>query len=214
MAPKVKEAMGVVSDVLETACGWAICAVALYSILFVNMTGNGTLWDAIRGVVMEAPAAAPKRDVAVQTRVVPARPVDAAAKAQNHMLLIPDEPEKEFSVPVLAAQQPARAADQITDAPADAKAGADWRKHLNGSLRTFTVYGDGDQARVTSSGAASSGKASVVAAPSAVRTVAVAATPATAASPYRAGMAAEARPGISDHVSRVGDAADGVNNFR
>ena len=143
MAPKVKAAFGVLSDAIETACGWAFGAVAIYALLFVNMTGNGTLWDSMRGVIMDQSVAPPKA-AAVQTRVVPVRPVDSMAVAQNRMLMVPSEPTSEFSVPVLAADQP-RAADQITDAPADAKAGKSWKKHLNGSLRTFTVYGEGEQ---------------------------------------------------------------------
>jgi hypothetical protein len=208
MAPKVKEAFAVMSDAVETACGWAFVAVALYALLFVNMTGNGTLWESIRGVLRDESAAAPKV-AAVQTRVVPVRPVDAATIEQNRMLLIPNEPVKEFAVTVAAPDQPARAADQITDAPSDAKAGKDWRKHLAGSLRTFTVYGEGEQR--SSASASASGGASR--APSAVH--AVAATPAATASAYRAGIAAQARPGVSDHVSRVdAGTGDGLRNFR
>jgi hypothetical protein len=208
MAPKVKEAIGVMSDALETAIGWAFCAVALYALLFVNMTGNGTLWESIRGVVMDVPAAAPK-NASVQTRVVPDRPVDAMEKAQNRMLMVPDVADKEFSVPVLAQNQPSRAADQITDAPADSKAGKDWRKHLSGSLRTFTVYGKGEQSSSASASAASGARP----APSA-SAASVAPTPATAASAYRAGIEAAARPGVSDHVAPVGNVGDGVRNFR
>ena len=201
---KVKAALGVMTDALETAAGWAFCAIALYALLFVNMTGNGTLWDSLRGVVMDAPAPIEK-NATVQTRVVPMRPVDAMEKAQNRMLMVPDVPEKEFSVPVLAQNQPVRAIDQITDAPADVKAGKDWRRHLTGSLRTFTVYGQGDEH--------SSAEASASAAPAA-SVAAAAPTPATAASAYHAGLTAEARPGISDHVARVGSVGDGVRNFR
>jgi hypothetical protein len=212
MAPKVKAAVGVISDALETAISWAFVAVALYALLFVNMTGNGTLWDSIRGVVKDAPSVTPS-NVAVQTRVVPDRPLDATEKmerVQDRMLMMPTVPDKEFSVPVVAQNQPLRAADQITDAPADAKAGKDWRKHLNGSLRTFTVYGQGDE---HSSASASAGSVSAPSAPAA--TVAAAApTPATAASAYRAGFTAQARPGISDHVAPVGSVGDGVRNFR
>lgn len=208
MAPKVKEAIGVMSDALETALGWAFCAVALYALLFVNMTGNGTLWDSLKGVVMDAPVPTPK-DAAVQTRVVPVRPVDAMEKAQNRMLMVPDVPDKEFSVAVLAQAQPGRAADQITDAPRDAKAGKDWRKHLSGSLRTFTVYGQGEErsSASASAGTAQAAPASEAAAP--------APTPATAVSAYRAGFAAEARPGVTNHVSQVGaGVSDGVRNIR
>ena len=215
MAPKAKDAIGVMSDALETACGWALCAVALYALLFVNLTGNGTLWESLRGVVQDQIPAPALMNAAVQTRVVPARPPDpdaGAVKEQNRMLLIPNEPDKEFKVPVVAQAQPERAADQITDAPADARAGTDWHKHLTGSLRTFTVYGNGDQ-QSSASASAGSGKAASGSAPA--RSAATAPTPATEVSAYRAGITAAARPGVTDHVSQVdAGTADGVQNFR
>lgn len=207
MAPKVKAAMDVLTEALETALGWAFCAVALYALLFVNMTGNGTLWDSIRGVVLDEPAPA-RTNVAVQTRVVPVRPVDPMEKAQDRMLMVPTVPDKEFSVPVVAQNQPVRAADQITDAPRDASAGKDWRRHLTGSLRTFTVYGEGDEHSSASASAASAAPARGASA------AAPAPTPATASSAYHAGFAATARPGVSDHISSVGNVGDGVRNFR
>ena len=214
MAPKVKEAMGVMSDALETACGWAFVVVAIYALLFVNMTGNGTLWESMRGVLMDASVAPPK-DAAVQVRVVPVRPVDAMTVAQNRMLMVPGEPEKEFSVPVLAANQPGRAAGQITDAPSDGKTGKDWRKHLDGSLRKFTVYGAGEQHSSASTSAGPAAKSSSGSGAPAVRVAAPVATPAVAASAYHAGITAEARPGVTDHVSQVGESSgDGVRNFR
>ena len=210
MAPRVKIAMGVMSEVLEMACGWAFVAVALYAMLFLNLTGNGTLWDSLRGIVGDAGPAPLLTNARVQTRVVPVRPIDdveAKTKAQNRMLLIPNEPEQEFKVPVLA--QPGRGADQITDAPADASAGKDWQRHLNGSLRTFTVYGNGEQG---SSASASAGSAKGT---QSARAAAPAGSPATEVSAYHAGITAEARPGVSDHVSQVGaGVGDGVRNFR
>jgi hypothetical protein len=215
MAHKGKAALGAMSDALETACGWAFCAVALYSLLFLNLTGNGTLWDALRGVMGDALPAEMPMNAAVQTRVVPMRPPgadDKAVKSQDRMLLIPSEPEHEFAVPVVVQQQPGRGADQFTDAPADASAGTDWRKHLNGSLRTFTVYGNGDQQSVAPASAGSA-KNSSGSAPA--RAAAPAPTPATAVSAYHAGIAAAARPGVTDHVSQVdAGTADGVQNFR
>jgi len=210
MAPKVKAAVDVVTDAFATAVGWAFCGVALYALLFVNMTGNGSLWDSLRGVVLDEPAKAPS-DVSVQTRVVPVRPVDAMEKAQNRMLMVPEVPEKEFSVPVVAQTQPARHADQITDAPADSKAGKDWRKHLTGSLRTFTVYGEGDE---HSSASASATTMPAPAAQSAAEASAPAPIRATASSAYRAGLGAAARPGVSDHIAPAGSVGDGVRNFR
>jgi hypothetical protein len=207
MAPKVKAAMGTMSEVLKTALEWALCAVAGYGIMFVNVTGDGNLWDSVRGIVMDAREPGVPANVAVQTRVVPVRPEDSAVKAQNRMLLVP-EVNQEFSVPVQAAQQPAQA-ERVGDAPADAKAGKDWRRHLTGSLRTFTVYGEGEQRNSASASAGS------VSAPGSTSAGAAAApTPSVASSSYRAGFTAAARPGITDHVSRIGDSADGVRNFR
>jgi len=208
MAPKVKEAMSWMSDAVETAAGWAIVAVAVYGLLFVDMTGNGRLWDAIRGVAQDSVPAKTPGNVAVQIRRVPVRPADYETKAQNRMLLVPEVPDKEIEVAVVAPQ-PA-SGDQLTDAPADAHAGKDWRVHLKGEMRKFSVYGKGEER--------SSASASAVSAPAAARAqdVAVSApTPAAAVSAYRAGSAAEARPGIGDHVTRVSDgASDGVRNFR
>lgn len=207
MAPKVKEAMGWASEAIETAAGWAIVAVALYGLLFVDMTGNGRLWDAMRGVAKDSFAAqpAPRGDVAVEVRRVPVRPPDLAVKAQNHMLLVPEVPDHEIDVPVVASNQSPAPADRMTDAPADAHAGKDWRVHIKGQMRTFTVYGRGEER--------SSASASVTDAPAAAADSAP--TPSVAASAYRAGAGAIARPGIASRVTPVSDgAADGVRNFR
>lgn len=207
MAPKVKAAVGMVSDAIETACGWAIVVFAVYGLLFVDVTGNGRLWDAVVGVARESTATTAQRNTAVQTRVVPVRPVDPMKKAQDRMLLIPEEPQQEIAVPVLASNQPT---DQMTDAPADAGAGKTWKKSLKGSLRTFTVYGNGEE---HSSASASAGSAP--AAPSAHASAPVV-TVASADSAYRAGTAAAtARPGVSSRASSMGAApSDGVRNFR
>lgn len=209
MAPKVKEAMGVVSDALETAAGWAIIALAVYGILFVDVTGNGRLWDAIRGVAKDTVAVAPAPKGGVQMRVVPVRPPDMEVKTQNHMLLVPEAPEEELHVSVSAPA--AGAPDQLTDAPADDHAGKDWRVGLQGNLRKFTVYGQGEE---HSSASASAGSAPAAAARTTTASRA-AATPVAAGSAYHLGSTAEARPGISSRVTPVSNGAtDGVRNFR
>jgi hypothetical protein len=221
MAPKVKEAMGWMSEAFETACGWALVAVSVYCLLFLNLTGNGRLFDALRGAVQEnlGLPVTPKT-VAVQTRVVPVRPPDMEKKAQDRMLMISEAPEKEISVPVLAAVQP-RDADQITDSPSDSASGKDWRVHLTTQLRKFTVYGKGDERSSASAGGAaapaarSSGASPATRASAPAVVVAAGPTPPVAGSAYTAGASAEARPGIGDHVSRVSDGGDdGVRNFR
>ncbi len=211
MAPKVKEALNWATEAVETACGWAAAVVLVYAVLFMDFNGNGRLIDSIKGAAQEALGAAPApRPVAVQTRVVPVRPVDEEKVAQDRMLTLPEVANEEIRVPVAAADQP-RPAEQMTDAPADAGAKGDWRKHLTTSLRSFTVYGRGEQTSSASASATSAVKGA------AVKASAAAPTQAVAASAFRQGLSApaQARPGVSDHVVRVGDApADGVRNFR
>jgi len=207
MAPKVREAMSWASEAVETACGWALAALAVYAVLFVDFNGNGRLIDSIRGAAREAVGEAPApRPAALRTRVVPVRPVDEAKVAQDRMLTLPEVADQEIRVPVAAADQPA---ETITDAPADPRAGKDWRKHLTTSLRKFTVYGRGEQ---TSSASASVSSASGATA----RASGAAPTAAVAASAYRQGAAfpAQARPGVSDHVVKVDGTSDNVRNFR
>jgi hypothetical protein len=206
MAPKVKEAMSCLSDAMEMAAGCALVVVAAYAILLVDLTGNGRLWDAARGLAFDSTAPAPLQNTAVVTRAVPVRPQGLEERAQSRMLVLPEVPDKEVKVAVLASEQPFRA-EALTDALSDAQPGKDWRVHLNGGLRTFTVYGKGDERSSASASATAS------AAPAAA--VVPAPTPAVAASAYRAGAASGARPGISDHVARIsGVSGDGVRNFR
>ncbi|MFI5347670.1 MAG: hypothetical protein ACHQ51_14945 [Elusimicrobiota bacterium] len=211
MTKKVKTAMEWISEAVGIAVTCAVVAAGIYGLLFVDLTGNGRLWDALRGVAQDA-AASPRstgREV-VEIRRVPVRPPDLEAKAQNHMLLVPEVPDKEIEVAVLSQNQPAPqpVADAMTDAPADKTAGKDWRVHLQGEMRNFSVYGKGEQqssAAMSAGASRSSAGASPVSAP----------TPAAAVSAYRTGIAAEARPGITDHVSNVsGGTSDGVRNFR
>ena len=210
MAPKVKEALSWLSEAAETAAGWATVVLIAYALLFMDLNGNGRLVDTFSAAAREALGLAPApKAVAVQTRVVPVRPVDEAKVAQDRMFAIPEEPQQEIRVPVAANDQPRP--EQMTDAPADASAGKDWRKHLSTKLRTFTVYGRGDETSSASASAAnapaSASGAGAVPAP----------TPAASGSAARLGSSAPAvaRPGVSSRVSRVGEApADSVRNFR
>jgi hypothetical protein len=209
MAPKVKEAVDWAKEAVETACGWAAVVVVAYALLFMDFNGNGRLIDSIKGAAQEAMGVAPApRPVALRTRVVPVRPVDEAKVAQDRMFAIPEVANEEIRVPVVAADQP-RVADEMTDAPADTNAKGDWRKHLTSSLRSFTVYGRGDQSSSASASASKGTAATKVSAPAPTAAVAVSAFSQGSSTP------AQARPGVSDHVSRVGEApADGVRNFR
>ena len=150
------------------------------------------------------------------TLAAPTRAGGTGGKVQDRILMIPDAPEKELPAPIVAQRtelSPARTADKITDAPADAKVGKDWRMHLTSTLRKFTIYGGGEQRAFASVSAA---PIHGPPAPPSVSTPAVPApTPATSFSAYRAGASAEARPGVSSRVAPVDTGAgDGVRNFR
>ena len=211
MAPKVKAAVDSIREALAIATAFAVCSALAYALLFMDLTGNGRLWDAMRGLANES--AGVRGAPAVQIRRVPVRPIDREVEAQNRMLALPEVAREEIKVDVLAAQQPLERPappERVTDAPADKGAVGDWRKHLSGELRRFTVYGQGEQP--SQSGGAAPAAAARGTSAAASRP---APTPAAAASAYAAGPTAEPRPGIGDHVSRVsGGAADGVRNFR
>jgi hypothetical protein len=108
MPARVKEAVGVFTGLLHTALGWGLVVVVFYALLFVNMTGKGTLWDSLRGLAREAAAPRPPTNASVQRRVVPLKPVDDADKAQGRMLSMPEGPDNAIAVTVLAPNQPAR----------------------------------------------------------------------------------------------------------
>lgn len=191
MTAKVKSMLTVVSEVVETAAGYAFLAVGIYSALFVDITGNGTLWNTLRHLKDggSATAAAPNatRIVKVPTQVV-------AGKAhEDRILAVFDEAPPEsvaavYPAPESAGERPAAA---FTDTPADPQAGKTWKVGLTGELRNFTVYGKGDQ---TSSAAAAPAALIVPAA----QTVVVAAS----GSPARAAAESAARPGMGSRLSR------------
>jgi len=208
MAPKVKAAMDWLTEAVSIALTCAVAAAGIYALLFVDITGNGRLWDALRGVAQDSAAQNHAGISVSRIRRVPVRPVDMEVEAQNRMLVLPEVTQQEIKVVVAAADQPRVAAPEpLTDAPADKGVGKDWRKHLAGEMRRFTVYGKGEQSSSASAAVAD------VSAPQAQP--APAPTPAAPDSAYQSGVAAEARPGIGDRVSRVsGGTADGVRNFR
>jgi hypothetical protein len=207
MTSKAKETIGAISDALETACGWAIGVVLAYGILFVDLTGNGRLWDAIRGTLVNTyePPIVRQGDYAVQMRLVPVRPEDMRVKAQNKLLQIPMGPDEEMKVPVVAPT-PSANADRVSDAPSDAGAAREWRTHLTSQLRSVAVYGHGEQAPLGGFQA----PGAPVADGSNLSPTAKNQTPA-----YAAGQTARARPGIGSRPSQVTpNGKDGVRNFR
>lgn len=207
MAPKVKSVLSAVSDAVETACGWAILAVGLYCAVFMDVTGGGSLWTAVRGLTGHA-AAPVDSPAAVRRVTVPAHGVETADPNQERVLVVFEEPKKDGLVAAVAAAPDAylkRPEAAYTDSPADPGAGKDWKKSLKGDLRKFTTYGQGEQAPVS---------ATVAAAPQqqAPAPVAIVAASGSAA---RVGAVAAARPGVGSRLSSgSGAQADTVRNIR
>lgn len=191
---KVKDVVRWLSDVIETACGWALLALTLYALLFLDLTGNGSAWNALRGVA---------RDAAPVTRI---SVLAHEAEPDRDRMLIASEPG---AATASAPDQPRveRPAAAMTDAPAEQSAKGDWKAHLSGSLRRFVVYGQGEQTT----------SASVSAPASAVPAHTAAPTASVPGSAYQAGAVAApaARPGIGTRVSRVASGpADSVRNIK
>lgn len=196
MTAKVKSVLTVASEALETAAGYALVAVGLYAAIFVDMTGGGSLWKTMHSLHetaqegLESPNAT--RVIKVPTQVV------AEKVHEDRMLAVFDEPEQTGTVaavypaPDAAGQRPSAA---MTDSPADPRSGKTWRRSLKGELRSFTVYGNGEQ--TTSASMSVAGGAAAHA--TAVSAPAVAAVEGSAA---RAETAAAARPGMSSRLSR------------
>lgn len=141
MNTKVRDAMDGVTQLIETAAGWACVALALYVLAFVDLTGNGRLVDALRGALEERPAQSWRGPMAVKTVVVPVNTVNQERREQNRMLLIPDADEPEVAVAVRAeAAQPAFPAAAAAAASAPA-----WKRSLAGGLRKLRIYGKGEE---------------------------------------------------------------------
>jgi len=193
MTAKVKSMLTVVSEVVETAAGYAFLAVGIYSALFIDVTGNGSLWNTLRHLKDggSETAAGPNatRVIKVPTQVV-------AGKAhEDRILAVFDEPQPADTVAVYQAPESVgeRPEAAFTDTPADPDAGKTWKVGLKGELRNFTTYGKGDQ---TTSATAS--------APAATPALAPAAQTVVAASGSAGHAAAEsaARPGMGSRLSR------------
>ena len=194
-------------EAVETVSGWAFLVLGLYALLFVDLSGNGRVWDAVKGVVQDAMPVAPQT-IAIHTVHLDERFVDPLDKDQNKMLMLQSGYDKEISINVLDENQPRSAAAMI-DAPSDKNSTKDWKKHLRGKLRRFIVYGAGES--TTSSSVSVDAR---TAASGAVAGPAVAPEPAVEASPAQTGASAEARPGISSRVRWVSNgASDSVRNF-
>jgi len=196
---------GGLSKIIEIVCGWALGGGIVYVLFFVDLTGGGSLYAGLRQIILEE-TATEVESAPVKGYILPARTIDEQRKAEDRMLMVPQAPEQQTMVLV---ENPSRPKAAMTDAPTDKSAGKDWRPHISGQLRTFSVYGNGEESVAGAAGAAR-------AASPAGASVRAAATPTVPESAYHAaGADAMPRPGIGDHVTRVANTSnDSLNNFR
>jgi hypothetical protein len=196
MTAKVKSVLTVASEAVETAAGYALVAVGLYAVLFVDMTGGGSLWKNLHHIHevsqegLESPNA---------TRVVKVATLPTVEKVhEDRMMAVFDEPAPTgtvaavYQAPDATGQRPSAA---LTDTPADPSSGKTWKRGLKGELRTFTVYGNGQQTTSASASVGTSVRAAAVSAP---------AVASAEGSPARSDTATAARPGMGSRLSRGG----------
>ncbi|MCR4296856.1 MAG: hypothetical protein NUW21_15090 [Elusimicrobia bacterium] len=195
MTAKVKSALTVVSEALETAAGFALVAVGLYAVLFVDMTGGGSLWQTLRHYQATAHEGFESPNA---TRVikVPAQAVVEKVHEDRMLAVFDDAPPQTevaavYQAPEAAGRRPEAA---FTDVPADPNSGKTWKRGLKGELRNFTIYGKGDQ---TTSASMTVGSAPPRDDDSPAYSAASA--PGSAA---RAPTEAAARPGVGSRLSR------------
>lgn len=206
-----REAADWTSEALETACGWALYVAIAYAIFFVDFTGRGPVWSHLSSMWREgrpAPAVAKHEGVRVIKLGAPSeKRDDGIGLAQlDYKYLSGQQQEEKAVVAVNHARQV-----EMTDAPADVEASGkkDWKRSLQGELRTFTVYGNGEQ----SSSASSGGPAAYKAPAQEQKLVAAAAVPQSA---YAAGAASPTtRPAISGRARALSqNGSDSVRNFK
>ncbi|UPT75297.1 MAG: hypothetical protein M0D55_06265 [Elusimicrobiota bacterium] len=191
MTAKVKSVLTVASEALETAAGYALVAVGLYAAIFVDMTGGGSLWSNLRNMNEGG------RDTPNATRVIKvATQVQEDKQHEDRILAVFDREQDKAEVAAVyrapdAVEQ--RSSVEMTDSPADTQSGPakSWKKSIKGEMRTFTVYGRGEQ---TTSASAAAGAVPVK---DNVTIVAVDGAPAAAA----AASPAASRPGMGSRLS-------------
>lgn len=194
MTAKVKSVLTVASEAVETAAGYALIAVGLYAALFVDVTGNGSLWKSMH-TIQETSSESVSSPNATRVVKVPTQAV-VEKEYEDRMLAVFDEapPATEiaavYPAPEKSGQRPSAA---FTDTPADPKSGKSWKKGIKGELRNFTVYGKGEQTSATSmkSGASLPDPYEPE--------LAVAPTPGSAA---HTETASASRPGVGSRLSR------------
>jgi hypothetical protein len=193
MTAKVKSVLTVVSEALETAAGYALVAVGIYTALFVDLTGGGSLWKNIRHL-QETSQEGLESPNATRVIKVPTQAVVEKVHEDRILAVFDSAPATEvaavYEAPESAASRPSAA---FTDTPADPQSGKTWKKGIKGELRNFTVYGKGDQ---TTTAAMTVGPGAREEASPAL------ASAATAGSAARAHTEAAARPGVGSRMSR------------
>lgn len=187
-------------DALETACGWAVIAAGFSALLFIDVTGGGSLWSALVG--LNAHAQAPVESPCAHCTIPVVEQVSAGQFQEDRLLVVSDADSTRPETVV--SDSPAD--PTVSDSPADPKAGESWTRSLQGRLRNFTIYGEGEQ---TTSAVAQT--QSSVAHPAAAAPAVIVAAPGSAA---HAGSAA-ARPGVGSRIRRsVATQSDSVRNIR
>ena len=191
MTAKVKSVMSVISEAVETAAGYALVAVGLYAAIFVDMTGGGSLWNNLRHIKSEEAISSPN---AIRVIKVPSQVTEEKAHEDRILAVFDTQPASGEVAAVYGAPESivTRPSAALTDTPAEPSSGKTWKRGLKGDLRSFTVYGKGEQ---TSSATAARGSATPAAEPTQVKSVSESA--AVAAS----GAATASRPGMSSRLS-------------
>jgi hypothetical protein len=207
-----REAADWTSEALETACGWALYVAIAYAVFFVDFTGRGPVWSHVASMWREgrpAPAVAKHEGVRVIKLGAPSEKRDdgVGLVAQLDYKYLTGQREEEKAV--VGVNHDRRV--EMTDAPADLEASSkkDWKRSLQGELRTFAVYGNGEQTSSASSGGQAAYKAPA-------REQALAANAAVPQSAYAAGAdSPTARPAISGRARALSqNGSDSVRNFK
>lgn len=208
MTAKAKSVLSIAGEALETAAGYALIAVALYAALFIDITGGGSLWKTM-GYLQEGSKEGLESPNATRVIKVATQASEEKVHEDRILAVFDTGPKDELSAAVYRAPDATdlRPSAALTDTPADPQAGKSWKRGLKGELRTFTVYGAGQETTTASQPGASaaprpsgSTHASAASSPSAARVSEAAAT---------------ARPGLGSRMSNSSMASsDATRNIR
>lgn len=209
MTAKVKSVLSVTADALETAAGYALVAVGLFAAIFIDITGNGSLWSSTRELHAGAQEGLESPNA---TRIVKVPTVVSPEKVHEDRILAVFDPAPNDGMAAAVYQAPdasgKRPEAAFTDTPADPEAGKSWKRSLTGELRSFTVYGKGEQT-------SSATQAMSAPAPAPAYQAPAPAVVAAAGSAAGAPTAAVSRPGLGAHLSRGAlSASDSTRNVR